>query len=80
MELELPPFTPMLKVTFPYEAAGEFASILDAKGIDYWSSEETENEIWVRTKRFSEVEFALSPYFDISRSGKGFPSVLLYLD
>lgn len=80
VELDLPPFTPMLRITFPYGAAGEFALRLDAKSIDYWASEETENEIWVRTKRFSEVESALRPYFDISRSGKGFPSVLLYLD
>ena len=47
--------------------------------MDFWQSDE-DGALWVRTKRFAALSAILAPYFDISRSGKAFPSVLLYLD
>ncbi len=78
-ELELPPFAPMIKITAERSAAGELAAQLDGAGIDCWRSDDG-CAVWARTKRFSALGAMLSPYFSISRSGKAFPSVLLYLD
>ncbi len=78
-ELELPPFVPMIKITARRACAGEIAEKLDKAGMDYWQSDE-EGALWVRTKRFAELGAILAPHFGIAMSGKGFPSVLLYLD
>ena len=78
-ELELPPFVPMIKITaLPRAAANEIAEKLAASCADCWPSDE-DGALWVRTKRFAALYAILAPYFDISRSGKDFPSVLLYL-
>lgn len=78
-ELELPPFVPMIKITAARSALREIASKLEEAGVDCWQSDE-EAALWARTKRFAALGAILSPYFSISRSGKAFPSVLLYLD
>ena len=78
-ELELPPFVPMIKITASRAVAEEIAGKLADSDMDFWQSDE-DGALWVRTKRFAALSAILAPYFDISRSGKAFPSVLLYLD
>lgn len=78
-ELELPPFVPMIKITAQRAAAEEIADKLAAADVDFWQSDD-DGALWVRTKRFAALGAILAHYFDISRSGKAFPSVLLYLD
>ena len=78
-EWELPPYLPMLKITMP-EGAEALAAALDRLGAEYWASDEKQNEIWVRTKRFDQLSKLLTPYYDIKNAKKGFPAVTLYLD
>lgn len=78
-EWELPPYVPMLKIKMPYGAQC-LCDSLEEEGFECWLSEESANELWVRTKRFSELKARLDKYFSIARAGKGFPSVLLYLE
>lgn len=79
-EWELPPYTPMLKVTMPKIYGPSFVETLQNRDFEYWISEEKDNEIWIRTKRFHELAEILKPFFDIKGTRKGFPTVLLYLD
>lgn len=79
-EWELPPFTPMIKITTPVGTAEKIAPRLEEAAIEYWISEENNEEIWVRTKRFQQLKDILKPFFDIGGTRKGFPTVLLYLD
>ena len=69
----------MIKLTARRADAEESAGRLAAAEMDFWESDE-DGALWVRTKRFAALSAILVPYFDISRSGKAFPSVLLYLD
>ena len=69
----------MIKITAKRAAAEEIADKLAAAEMDFWQSDE-DGALWVRTKRFAALAAILAPYFGISRSGKAFPSVLLYLD
>ena len=79
-EWELPPFVPMLKVTMPHGTGGELSELLDRDGISYWESENSADEIWLRTKKFALVRKSLSPFFHIRNVRRGFPSVRLFLD
>ena len=79
-EWELPPFMPMIKITTPAGVAEKITPRLDESEIEYWISEENNEEIWVRTKRFQQLKNILQPFFDIRATRNGFPTVLLYLD
>lgn len=79
-EWELPPFEPMLKITLPSGTAQKVTPQLEDSEIDYWVSDETPDEIWVRTKRFSKLTEILRPFYEIGAVRKAFPTVLLYLD
>ncbi|MCC8178197.1 MAG: prephenate dehydrogenase, partial [Cloacibacillus sp.] len=79
-EWELPPFMPMIKITTPAGVAEKITPQLEESEIEYWISEENNEEIWVRTKRFQQLKNILQPFFDIRATRNGFPTVLLYLD
>lgn len=79
-EWELPPFMPMIKISTPAGMAEKIVSQLEGTEMEYWLSEENNEEIWVRTKRFGQLKNILKPFFDIRGTRNGFPTVLLYLD
>ncbi|MGI6443113.1 MAG: hypothetical protein ACOXZX_04700 [Synergistaceae bacterium] len=79
-EWHLPPYTPMLKIILPKERGKTFIEKLEKENIEYWNSEESVDEMWVRTKKFKVIENLLFPYFEIKNSRVGYPDIALYLD
>ncbi len=77
---ELPPFMPMLKITMPAGMSKTLTARLEEECITFWESEESADEIWVRTKKFSTLYKILAPFFHIKNVRNGFPTVLLFLD
>ncbi|NLV82657.1 MAG: hypothetical protein GXZ18_06635 [Synergistaceae bacterium] len=79
-EWNLPPYSPMLKMVMPKGTGIDFAKLLDKESLEYWAAEESSDEIWVRTRKFSIIKKYLAPYFDIKNTRRGFPVTRLYLD
>lgn len=78
--LNLPPFSPLLKIKMPLGKGAEFTSKLVERDIDFWESDEKQDEVWVRTRRFENLRTILASYFDIAKQRTGMPAVTLYLD
>lgn len=78
--LDLPPFSPMLKIVMPRGKGPEFSRILTSMDVDFWEPEDKNDELWVRTRRFEPLRTALTPYFSIRSTRAGMPAVTLYLD
>ena len=70
----------MLKIILPKERGKTFIEKLEKENIEYWNSEESVDEMWVRTKKFKVIENLLFPYFEIKNSRVGYPDIALYLD
>lgn len=79
-EWNLPPFSPMLKIIMPKGTGLNFAELLEKESFDYWASEDSSDEIWIRTRKFKIMKNILSPYFEIKNTRQGFPIIRLYLD
>lgn len=79
-ELALPPFVPMLKLEMPVGGSEKFVEMLEKYDIEYWKSDEAEDEIWIRTRSFGLLKKILEPWFHIRNTRIGFPLVLLNLD
>jgi len=77
---ELPPFVPMLKILMPEGTVEKFANLIEQENMEYWTSEELNGVIWVRTRRFGILRKLLEPFYHIKNSRKGMPSVELFLD
>jgi primosomal protein N' (replication factor Y) len=77
---DLPPFVPMLKINMPGGFGKQFSSELEREEFEYWTSEELNDVIWVRTRRFSLLRKLLEPYYNIGNSRRGMPDVELFLD
>lgn len=78
--LNLPPFSPILKIKMPLRKGAEITGKLAERNIDFWESEENQDEVWVRTRCFENLRVVLAPYFDIANKRAGTPAVTLYLD
>jgi len=83
-ELSLPPYSYLLQVDFPNEAIkSEIIPVLEKYGLDVMdpgSDGGTNASVWVTTNKLNSVASALSPFFKISRSAVGFPSVTVHSD
>lgn len=78
--LDLPPFSPMLRIEMPRGKGKELARKLEEAGFDFWESEADTNDLWVRTRRFDALRSLLSGHFDIQRTRFGMPAVTLFLN
>lgn len=78
--LDLPPFSPLLRIDMPRNKGRSLLRKLDEGSFDFWESEEGRNRIWVRTRRFEALRFLLSDYFDIRNTRGGIPAVTLFLN
>ncbi len=79
-EMELPPYVPMINITMPSGLGHELAQTLDSAAMEYWETEESADEIWVRTKKFDKLSSLIAPYFHIRNTRRGFPMITLSLD
>ena len=79
-EMELPPYVPMINITMPSGLGHELAQTLDSAAMEYWETEESADEIWVRTKKFDKLSSLIAPYFHIRNTRRGFPLITLSLD
>lgn len=79
-EWGLPPFVPMLRIRTTKGNGGKFSAELERGGFEFWSSEDSSDEIWVRTRRFDLLKKVLEPYYHIRNTRTGFPRVELSLD
>lgn len=79
-ELELPPFTPLVRIKADDHTVMKISESLEAAESEYWVQEEGEPEVWVRTRRFGALRALLSPFFSITSTKKTYPTVSLYLD
>lgn len=78
--LNLPPFSPIMKITMPRGKGAELARKLEERNFDFWESEERQDELWVRTRCFEKLRSLLAPFFAINSTRAGMPAVTLYLD
>jgi len=78
--LGLPPFMPMLKIITPRRKGPELARRLSSLDFDFWQSDESEDEVWVRTRHFEKLRSVLDVYFEINKTRVGMPALTLYLD
>ncbi len=79
-EWGLPPFVPMLKIYMPNAVAEQLSVLLEREGVEYWTPEELDGVIWIRTRRFDMLRKLLEPYFHIKYSRTGMPCAELFLD
>ena len=76
----LPPYLPMIRVRMPKQEGERLLPALENAGIECWASEDSADEIWIRTKKFSVLEKIFEPWFHIKNTRTGFPDIMLYLD
>lgn len=83
-ELQLPPFCYLIQIDFPERCVkDEITSALMKEGIYVMDPGENETEhfrIWVSVEKLSVLMSALEPFFNISRSSRGFPSIRIWSD
>lgn len=76
----LPPFVPLIKIQMPKGGGASLSGVLQREGFEYWESEETVDEVWVRTRRFTLLKKILEPYYNIKNTRFGMPCLELNLD
>jgi primosomal protein N' len=77
-EFSMPPFTPLIKIEANARQSAAISARLASASYEYWSSEETNPVVWIRTKKLPELRRLLSPFFHIRFAREGFPKITVW--
>jgi primosomal protein N' (replication factor Y) len=80
-ELDMPPFSSLVRVEGNARLVREMEEKLSAAGCECWvpDAPDTEkNALWVRTKKLSGLRRTIAPFFHITRAKTGYPTVTVW--